>query len=103
MFLESGDDISSRLSATVEVIHIPDDYDDKKITMIFENKRYTGVADALVTDVHFAEDDHSRAFITFSSPEGFCFLCLSFCCSTVIWKTRWTIINNYIQRMFSKL
>ena len=54
----------------MEVNEIPADLDEEKLTVIFENKRYTDVADAMVVSVHFAEDDHSRAFITFSSSQG---------------------------------
>jgi len=66
-------DSDSALPNACEVHNIPPDCTEEKLTMIFENKRFTRVAGATVVGVKFMDKSCSRAIVTFSSPEGYCY------------------------------
>ena len=57
-------------SAVVEIVNIPGGCTKEKLTMVLENKRYTGVAGAIVEKIELSEDRPSVALVTFSDPEG---------------------------------
>lgn len=58
------------MELVIEVCNIPDDCDESKLKMILESKKITGMSDAAVINVQFAEDNHSQALVTFSSQKG---------------------------------
>ena len=64
----SSGNSQSTPSAACEVYNIPAGCSAEKLTLLFENERITGVADAKVVNVELVDDSH--AIVTFSSHEG---------------------------------
>lgn len=65
----SSGDSHSTTSAACEVYDFPAGCTAEMLQLIFENRKFTGVAGAKIVDIQFIDDSH--AIITFSSHEGY--------------------------------